>query len=126
VAGKADSKKDEIASRKNSTIGAAYSPARLKREHSALILDGAPEEEDADVPQENSLLTLAVAMSVVSPIEIASTSDASIAGVVVRDIHVAFKEWRVPTPARIPTIPLATSDGAILVLRTDGQPARPS
>ena len=63
--------------------------------------------------KERVLLTLAVAMSVVSPIGNSFQSDASIAGVVVRDIHVAFKEWRVPTPGSHPHDPLATSDGAI-------------
>jgi virginiamycin B lyase len=59
------------------------------------------------------LLTLVVAISVVSLIGYSLQSDASIAGVVVRDIHVAFKEWPVSTPGSHPHDPLATSDGAI-------------
>nr|CCD32051.1 Conserved hypothetical protein [Methylocystis sp. SC2] len=70
--------------------------------------------------KERVLLTLAVAMSVVSPIGNSSQSDASIAGVVVRDIHVAFKEWRVPTPGSHPHDPLATSDRAIWYTRQMG------
>lgn len=54
--------------------------------------------------KERVLLTLAVAMSVVSPIGNSFQSDASIASVVVRDIHVAFKEWRVPTPGSHPHV----------------------
>jgi len=59
------------------------------------------------------LPTLAIAISVVSPTGNSFQSNASIAAVVVRDIRVAFKEWRVPTPGSHPHDPLATSDGAI-------------
>ncbi|MGJ0532396.1 hypothetical protein [Methylocystis sp.] len=58
------------------------------------------------------LLALAVAMSVVLLTGNTFQSDASAAAVVVRDIHVAFKEWRVPTPGSHPHDPLATSDGS--------------
>jgi streptogramin lyase len=71
------------------------------------------EKKKCCYPAKRLLPTLAIAVSVGSLTGNSFQSNASIAGVVVRDIRVAFKEWRVPTPGSHPHDPLATRDGAI-------------